>query len=40
VLLDVAPQGERPTLEARLRRSGIEIPVIVRPPGMPPTSQD
>ena len=40
VLLDVAPHGERPTLETRLRRSGVEIPVIVRLPGMPPADQD
>jgi hypothetical protein len=40
VLLDVAPQGEQPTLEARLRRSGVETPVMVRLRGMPPTGQD
>jgi hypothetical protein len=40
VLLDVAPQGERPTLESRLRRSGVETPVTVRLTGMPPTGED
>ena len=40
VLLDVAPQRERPTLEARLRRSGVETPVMVRLTGMPPTGKD